>query len=54
MEANVPMKKSGRRIIVDAFGGDNAPLEVLRGAGDNQGWLGYNRLFESNIRKTSK
>ena len=32
MEANVPMKKSGRRIIVDAFGGDNAPLEVLRGA----------------------
>lgn len=29
-------------------------LEVLQGAGDNQGWLGYNRLFESNIRKTTE
>ena len=29
-------------------------IEVLRAAGNNQGWLGYNRLFESNIRKTSK
>lgn len=28
-------------------------LEVLHGAGDNQGWLGYNRLMETNIRKTS-
>lgn len=28
-------------------------LEVLKGAGDNQGWLGYNRLMETNIRKTS-
>lgn len=29
-------------------------IEALRAAGDNQGWLGYNRLFESNIRKTGK
>lgn len=29
-------------------------IEALTAAGDNQGWLGYNRLFESNIRKTSK
>ena len=29
-------------------------IEILAGAGENQGWLGYNRLFESNIRKTSK
>lgn len=29
-------------------------IEVLQAAGDNCGWLGYNRLFESNIRKTSK
>lgn len=27
--------------------------EALNGAGDNDDWLGYNRLFESNIRKTS-
>lgn len=27
--------------------------EVLKGAGDNSDWLGYNRLFESNVRKTS-
>ena len=26
--------------------------EVLSAAGDNDGWLGYNRIFESNIRKT--
>lgn len=26
--------------------------ELFRAAGDNGGWLGYNRLFESNIRKT--
>ena len=29
-------------------------IEALEAAGDNQGWLGYNRLFESNIRKTGK
>ena len=29
-------------------------IEVLRGAGDNQGWLGYNRLLETNIRKTTE
>lgn len=29
-------------------------IEALKVAGENQGWLGYNRLFESNIRKTSK
>ena len=27
--------------------------EVLDNAGDEIGWLGYNRLFESNLRKTS-
>lgn len=27
--------------------------EALAAAGDNTDWLGYNRLFESNIRKTS-
>lgn len=26
--------------------------EIFRSAGQNQGWLGYNRLFESNLRKT--
>ncbi len=29
-------------------------IEALKVAGENQGWFGYNRLFESNIRKTSK
>lgn len=29
-------------------------IELLRGAGDNTGWLGYNRLLETNIRKTSE
>ena len=29
-------------------------IEALKATGENQGWLGYNRLFESNIRKTSK
>ena len=29
-------------------------IEALQAAGDNPNWLGYNRLFESNIRKTSK
>lgn len=27
--------------------------EVFGQAGDNMGWLGYNRMFESNLRKTS-
>lgn len=27
--------------------------EILKGAGDNHDWLGYNRLFESNVRRTS-
>lgn len=27
--------------------------EILDNAGTNSGWLGYNRLFESNIRKSS-
>ncbi len=27
--------------------------EVFKAAGDKQDWLGYNRLFESNIRKSS-
>ena len=29
-------------------------IEALEAAGDKQGWLGYNRLFESNMRKTGK
>ncbi len=29
-------------------------IEALKAAGDNQGWLGYNRLFESNIRRTGR
>lgn len=29
-------------------------IEVIKGAGDNSGWLGYNRLMETNIRKTSE
>lgn len=28
--------------------------EVLNSAGDNNGWLGYNRLMETNIRKTTE
>ncbi len=28
--------------------------EVLKAVGENNGWLGYNRLFESNVRKTGK
>ena len=27
--------------------------EVLKSAKENDGWLGYNRLFESNLRKSS-
>ena len=29
-------------------------LEALRGAGENQGWIGYNRLLETNIRRTTE
>lgn len=28
-------------------------IELLKGAGDNQGWLGYSRLLETNVRKTT-
>ncbi len=28
--------------------------EVLKGAGDNKEWLGFNRLFDSNLRKSSE
>ncbi len=28
--------------------------EALNAAGENKGWLGYNRLLDSNIRKTSE
>lgn len=27
--------------------------EILKGAGDNNGWLGYNRFMETNIRRTN-
>ena len=29
-------------------------IEALRAGGDNPGWLGYNKLFETNIRKTTE
>ena len=29
-------------------------IEALKGAGENQGWIGYNRLLETNIRKTTE
>lgn len=29
-------------------------IEALNAAGDNKGWLGFNRLLESNIRKTGE
>ena len=28
--------------------------EIFKAAGETNDWLGYNRLLESNIRKTSK
>lgn len=28
--------------------------EILKGAGTNQEWLGYNRLFESNLRRSTE
>ncbi len=28
--------------------------EILKGAGDNADWLGFNRLFDSNLRKSSE
>ena len=27
--------------------------EIMAGAGDNKDWLGYNKLFESNLRKST-
>ena len=29
-------------------------LEALNAGGENKGWLGYNRLLETNIRKTAE
>ncbi len=29
-------------------------IEALKGAGENHGWLGYNRFLETNLRKTSE
>lgn len=29
-------------------------IEALRASGDNQGWIGYNRLLETNLRRTTK
>lgn len=28
--------------------------EIFKGAGDNNGWLGFNRIFDSNVRRTSR
>lgn len=28
--------------------------EIMKGAGDNMGWLGYNRFMESNLRRTTE
>ena len=35
-------------------GAMQAMEEIFRAAGQNQGWLGYNRLFESNLRRTTE
>lgn len=29
-------------------------MELLKGAGDNNGWLGFSRLLETNVRKTTE
>ena len=29
-------------------------IEALRGGGNNMGWLGYSRLLETNIRRTTE
>lgn len=29
-------------------------MELFQTAGDNQGWLGYNRLLETNVRRTTE
>ena len=29
-------------------------VEALEGAGENMGWLGFNRFLDSNIRKTGE
>ena len=29
-------------------------IEALNAGGENTGWLGYNRLLETNIRKTTE
>lgn len=44
-------------IIVDAFGGDNAPLEVIKGAADAVAWLDVDVTLtgnESIIKKTAE
>ena len=28
--------------------------EILKGAGDNMGWLGFNRFVDSNVRRTTE
>jgi 3'-5' exoribonuclease len=28
--------------------------EIMQGAGENGGWLGFNKLFDSNLRKSSE
>lgn len=45
------------KIIVDAFGGDNAPLEIIKGALDGKKELGIEIIFVGNkeiIEKTAK
>jgi len=29
-------------------------MEILKGAGENSGWLGYSRLLETNVRRTTE
>ena len=29
-------------------------IEALNAGGENKGWLGFNRLLESNIRRTTE
>ena len=45
------------KIIVDAFGGDNAPLEIIKGCADSVAEFGINIILtgkEETIRNTAK
>mgnify|MGYP002588400050 FL=1 len=42
------------KIIVDAFGGDNAPLEILKGCAEAVAEYGVNILLVGSKRKIEK